>query len=249
VNFRKLRLVSLESFYDCADDPLAQKLLPRFMALKIRGYLKEYAYGALPVDTTDLIGSHFAVCEERQGELFPLTAFKSMSSVKCKTHNVHFPLITLLGSMDMPDHRKAIEGVLASAAARNRPVMYGSSWTKEPAVRDGDRELSRYLRDLFVAMNIFHIRETGAELMTLGVPRFKTDALFMRTWGCVPIRQGGQDLPPIKHAFLGGEPTLLLHSPGIPDSAMVYAEPFEALWRNRIAIRAADPAAATRKAA
>jgi hypothetical protein len=235
IDLDTLKLVELDCFYDLSEKHAAAEVFKQAIQLKLRGYKHEYPYGVLPVDTTDFFGIHFMLCLQKDGNLEPIMAHKSINSFRCELHKVTFPAIHVLGA-NYVSLRAELERIVAEAHAENRPVYYGSSWTIDPMVRSTNRDLVGELRNIFVAINAFQYLEVApAELVTCGVKRFKTEKFFNSTLGYSAI--GGEDAATFKHAFISGEEMVMMHSKSITQTGINAAEPYRNLWENRLVLR------------
>src|ERR1700722_15302698 len=117
-----LQLVTLKGFYECWQQPEAQEILMKTVALKLKGYLHEYESGVLPVDTTDYVGVHHVLCKWTNGEYVPIMAYKSVGFEACSRHCIPFPALAIVGSPGLPetreDTREAVRDLLRECEAK-----------------------------------------------------------------------------------------------------------------------------------
>lgn len=249
LNLDEFQIVVLRSFYDTFDSAKAQEAFSGMAALKLKGYLAEYPYGALPVDTTDFVATHFVLCRKRKisrAPFEPIMAHKWVSSQRCSAHNLHFPAVTILGT-GYPDLRESIEGILEHNQRSGRQVHYGSSWTIDPMIRRTNRPLALELRSLFIAANVFYFDENPGDLfMVCGVKKFKTDKIFT-SLGYDSIALKSKKEPSFNHAFVAKEEMVVMTSSKASVDARSAALRFKALWDARIEI--ANDLASARRAA
>jgi hypothetical protein len=231
----RLRIVVLDSFYDCRDNFFAREFFPKIMQLKLKGYLAEYPHGTLPIDSTDFLCTHYTICIEEKSELRPIMAFKSIGSDRCRHFNVTFPAITILGNCGETPLKRQIQLMLLDAEQKGSSIHYGSSWTIDPEIRN-DRELTKLLRDYFIATNTLHFEMIAPiELMACGILRFKTEQ-FLGSLGYCPVDLRGSGDANFFHAFLNQEPSIMVHATEVSDEAKLIAESFREAWKKRIVI-------------
>jgi hypothetical protein len=238
-----LQLVTLKGFYDCSAKPEAQELFMKMIALKLKGYLHEYASGVLPVDTTDYLGVHHILCRWVRGEYVPIMAYKSVGLEACVRHNILFPALAIVGWPGSPetreDTREAVKGLLGRCEKGKISATYDSSWTIDPETRR-DRQLVRKLRDIFLTAHLFHTAERAPNMSVIcGIFRFKTERFFA-DWGYRPIETPDGSDPLFNHAFLRGEKAIMMSTAKYSDCAWATARNNEALWRDRIVIEGGD---------
>jgi hypothetical protein len=232
---KRLRIVILGSPYDTLQDPLAQSLFAKTMALKIEGYRAEYPYGALPVETTDFIATHSILCDERDDGLIPLMAYRSVSHSCAKTFGLPFGGLAVVNSAGGVEHAKAIQGILNRCEASGREISYDSSWTINPEVRK-DRELTAHLQEIMRAMHVlYHVDYNIPEIVAAGVVRFKMERYY-RFWGYELIAKDGVPLGPIPLPFLRQESVLMFWLSKFSKEALEQAEKYRSLWNERIDI-------------
>ena len=112
----KLRVVVLMNPYDSLVDPEVQKLFSKIINFKIEGYLQEYPYGALPVDTYDFIANHVVLCQEKKGDLFPIMGLKFIEYNTCTMHKLQFPVFLALKNNNLHNHITAVSKICSNSA-------------------------------------------------------------------------------------------------------------------------------------
>ena len=95
-NFASLKIVTIEPLYDNWNNFLARDLFGQIVDVKLKGFGAHYPYGVMPIDTSDFISTHHLICQERDGELEVLSAFKTVDLNKAITHNLTFPALSLV---------------------------------------------------------------------------------------------------------------------------------------------------------
>jgi hypothetical protein len=235
LNPRRLRIVILDSPYDSLGTPEAQALFAKLVALKLKGYGAEYQYGVLPLDQSDFIATHFMVCQERDGELHPIMAYKSVKEPKCRQHGITFASCAHLSRCAKDDKNLlAVEKIIEEANARSSLMAYDGAWTIDPLIRK-DRALVTELKNLFTCIQVNHYAQFGKfDLLLVGVLRFKTEKIF-QDWGYKPLNWKGEQLQPFQSPSLR-EAVWLHHARAFSEQALELSARYTSYWENRIEI-------------
>ncbi len=230
----ELRVVVLEYPTHILSEATPQALLSNLLALRVRGYGKEYPEGVLPLDTYDFIGTHLMVCREENGRLVPISGFRSVFLSTCDFHRLPFPALELIRTAGgATSHEWAVRKILKSCRDEGVSISYESSWTIQPEVRK-DRELTNYIRDMLTAVMALHQRDAKVtQSLVCGVLRFKTDQFF-KGMGFIPLDFMGSTLPELHQASLFGETVVMMHRKKVSEHALMLSEKFESHWANRI---------------
>jgi hypothetical protein len=234
-----LRLVVLDCPYETWNDPPVREWFGKMVALKLMGYQKEYPWGILPLDGSDFIGTHLMVCEEREGQLLPLLAYKSISLGRCRIHQSTFPVLGLAMGCRSERHVAALEAILARHEADPSRLSYDGSWTIHPEARR-DQQRTTLLREIMQAVHVLHHERRGTqEFLSLGAVRFKVEQ-FLGFWGYRPILDLSGVMDPLRlHAYFN-EKVMMMHLVGeFSPAARALAEKYRSLWGSRIEIQRA----------
>lgn len=232
----KLKIIILESFYDCLLDPQIKERAKSFfidlMELKLRGYLAEYPYGYMPFDTTDFIATHHAVCEERDGRLVPLMAYRSILGLKAETHLLTFPLLKLMKDIGEPKYVEAVSEFMEECRKKNRPLSFDSAWTIDPEIRK-DEALTQELRRIMMGIHVLYHKEIDkSAILAGGVVRFKMERLY-RYWGYLPLDLNKVELPNVALPFMFNEQVKMFKLTNFSFQAISESEGVRALWEKR----------------
>ncbi len=228
-------MVTLECPYDNWNNPELVSMFGKMVGLKLRGYRKEYAYGVLPVDTTDFLAAHHLVCAEREGELVPYLGYKVITNRRCRMHNVTFPLVALLQASGATRHASAVSEILEKAEANRQSVSYASSWTAAPEVR-GDTMFSSILNRYVMAYLVLHEQAEPVDVkLACGVPSQKTDRYLIRT-GFQRLTDENGEMPVFQQASLKGEDVVVLRCDRYSDEAQRVASRYAKAWENRVVL-------------
>lgn len=233
----RLRVVVIDCPYDSWEDGQTASFFGKMVGLKLRGYKPEYAYGVMPVDTTDFLANHQLVCRiEDDGSMNPLLGFRSLTYDRCQLHNLPFAGISLCRAAGAPAQEKRVAEIVQSAVDRNRTIAYDSAYTIDPAIRQ-DRELTRTLREIFKGIYVLYRQDYGIhEQIAGGTIRFKTDQFF-EYWGYRPLSTSdGELLPPIQVASLLRESVRVMHLETLTEKSITEAQPWKLMWKNRLTL-------------
>ena len=233
----KLKIVVLESPYDCWNNPFVGNFLKDLLGVKLRGYGKEYPYGVLPFDGADLISTHLAVCRvDQENQLVPLMAFRWTSYNKCKLHYMNFPGMSLLQQANASAHIADLEKIIADIEHKTSDICYTSCFTIEPSERT-DKNRSLMLRELITLLLFNYQKEMNySEILAGGTIRFKIDK-WLSTIGHMPLNNN-PNLGPIKVKHLAGESVQVMHLKKFSFEAIKIAKKWQHLWDDRLIIQA-----------
>lgn len=244
----RFKYVVLEAPYENSNLPAIKNYFPKILSLKKNGYSKAYALGALPVDTTDFIGTHhLLLIEVRKGEWELALGYKTVSLARCSIYGLKFPALALAESSGATSHISYVKKIIDECHSKKLGLTYGGSWTSSPEYRE-QRILNASLRDMMSAMLVhYHRHEKFDHQICLGVPRFKTDQFFSQL-GYESIQLDHSDDSSEKNlensakssagnlfplSSLKREPVTMLHSKSPTPFGIELAEKYQDLWSNR----------------
>lgn len=232
----KLKIVVLESPYDCWNNPFVGSLLKDFIGVKLRGYGKEYPYGVLPIDGADLISTHLAVCRILDnGDLRPIMAIRWTSLKKSRLHYINYPGLSLLQQAGASIHVQALEKIIAEADQHNVDLFYSGGLSIDPLERT-TKDQSLMLRELLTMMYVNYQKETNySELMAGGTMRFKIDN-WLASLGHNPLLNNNVELEPIHVKHLANESVRIMHLKKFSFEALQIARKWQHLWEDRFLI-------------
>lgn len=230
----KLKLVVLHSPYRNWLIPQMPEYFSKMVELKHKGYQKNYPSHYLPVEATDLIGTHHLVFfQDGQNEVL-LSGFKTVFAEQCDFHRLNFPVISMMTRKDQgtPEHRDSVMKIIDDAKIHQQRVSYSSAWTINPEFKDVP-ELAQAAKDLCVAMLYWHGLEysINSEFL-LGVVKAKTDLFFMN-YGYKPISNGSAELPSFSVVDVDDKEVRLLHREAFNKNADVLINKYGRLYQER----------------
>lgn len=201
----QLRFVTLDCPLERWRDPDVRAAFAEMVRLKMLGFSSQHAAGVMPVDTSDFIASHVLTCVEGSDGLHLVSAFRTISSERCREFNLTFSAESLAIAAGAREHAEAVREFVGQDGG----VGYLGSWTIHPSARD-NAALRAALRDDFALGAILAHEEAGIPRIVVGATlRFKVDRLLSPV-GFRPLSLKGAELPPIQVRHLHGEPVLLM---------------------------------------
>lgn len=210
----------------------AAQLFLRMCRLKMRGYGARYANGVLPVDTTDLIGTHLLVCIPSDEGLQPVMGVKSVEFQQCRDYQVEFPGLSLVKRAGSPRHIAAVEKIIQDCSDKNEKLAYLGSWTVDPTY-SWDGPTRHLLKELYSVLYALYYMEKDIRHSILGgTLRFKTEQVFFEL-GYRPLEENGRQLPNIQVSHLRGEPVMVMHVDGLNLRALRLAKEYAEWWKSR----------------
>jgi hypothetical protein len=225
----RLRFVTLDCPLERWQDPDVRAAFAEMVRLKMLGFGAQHAAGIMPVDTSDFIASHVLTCVEAGDGLHIVSAFRSISTERCRAFNLTFSAESLAIAADAREHAAAVREFVG----QDSRVGYLGSWTIHPSARD-NAALRGALRDDFALGVILAHEEAGIPKMVVGATlRFKVDRLLSPV-GFRPLSLRGNALPPIAVRHLQGEPVLMMCRDEA--AAPPEAEAMRARWKARVAL-------------
>lgn len=237
----RLRFVIMESPYDSWGHPRTEEVFAKMMTLKLRGYGKEYPYGVMAVDTTDMISDHLLVCEETDAGLRALVGNKSVPLSKCEQFHLPWPGLSLLEDAKAHPHDEVMRGIIRDCKETGRDLRYAGSWTMDPAER-GQGEWSTILRELFTAIYCsYYMSFPKVGVITGGTVRFKVPD-YVKWLGHEGLALNGVELPPLNVTHLAGESVLWTYMTQVGFEPRQVVRKWQKLWDNQLRIPAQAPA-------
>jgi hypothetical protein len=218
-----VRIVLLDRALELAADARAGALLLKLLHLKVAGYGAEYQRGVLPIDATDLVGTHIAVCQQLpDGELRPLAALKSVSLAACLEYKLPFPAIPVLRASAAPEEASIVAEIVDQHRAEPDKLCYISGWSVLPDYRG-----SRELLGLMWAGGIGWHRAACKEWIAGAVLRFKSD---QRLAALGAERISGV----IKNRLMDDEEVVLMRHRAYTEEAYKLAREHAPLWNEAL---------------
>ena len=232
---KNIKIVILESPYDCWNEDFVGHFFKDLIGVKLRGYGREHPYGVLPIDAADLISTHLSVCRtEDGGHLTPLMSIRWTSLKKCRLHFLNFPGMSLLQQAQRSEHIQALEKIIADLDQRNGDLYYSGALSIDPLWKK-DKEQSLFFRELLTTMYVHYQKQSGyAELMAGGTVRFKIDN-WLQSIGHSPLHP-----EPIHVKHLAGETVQVMHLKDFSFEALRIAKKWQHYWEDRMVIGATE---------
>jgi len=230
-----LKIVVINSVYDTIKtSPQVLELFPKIVKLKLEGYEAEYPYGVLPLDTSDFICTHYAVCKKTSTGLTPLMAYRSITWEKCVEHFLEIPALKL-ARYGTENHIKSISEKLEHLSNQKSRVSYDSSFTIHPSIRN-NKDKRDLLKNIMLSMHVLAHQDYDIPyIFAGGVERFKMEKMY-HFWGYQDLSWKGEKLPPVYPEFVLKEPTSIFFCDSFSKEGVSIAKEFKSYWDNRIEI-------------
>lgn len=234
---KNLKIVILESPYDCWNNPFVGDFLKDLIGIKLRGYGKEYPYGVIPIDGADLISTHLAVCRTSISQkLIPIMGIRWTSLKKCRLHYHNFPGLSLLQQAGAAEHLNALENIILNIDNNGGDLFYSGSLSIDPLERT-NKEQSLLIREILTMLYVNYQKERNyPELMAGGTMRFKIEK-WLSSLGHLPLSTNEHELNPIRVKHLAGETVKVMHLKKFSFEALKIAQKWQHLWEERLHIQ------------
>lgn len=229
----KLKLVTVDYLSEAWDEPHVVDFYKKIISTKLKGYHKEFPTSVLPVDTTDFIAIHQAVCLPIKNELKPVMVFKTTPLSRCERSRITFPVLAMAQQAKSPGHIKVVSDILSAARHNNHELGYSGCWTVDPEFRK-DRDFARTLREITMAMYMHtHYHYNIDEHLVSATLKFQTDKLFA-DYGHTLLHDKGTPLSTIKLYHLYDAEAVFMYVRRFSKLATDIADKWQHLWEQRI---------------
>lgn len=220
MNGKQIRLVVLDNPLSSWDSSLTQDLFRKLVYLKRQVYAHDVHKNAMPVNTTDFVGTHLLVCEQHAtGVLFPLAAVRAVTLDTCVKRRAPFAWIG--------EGLKAIEKVVTNAKKKKKSIAYIDGWVFQPKLFENEEALKE-VKDFLAAALVFYCRDFKvSQCITPSVKRFKMDSYLKNMGFC-------QATPQFKAFQLNDQPVKMFHLDEFSQGAITVAKVCEPLWDDKV---------------
>jgi hypothetical protein len=233
MNPRDLKVIILDNPYDQLADALVQKIFPKCLELRVRGFRSRYDDGVLPFDTSDFFATHILVGTGSLDNFSALLGFKQFTLSRCEHFKATFAPLALMKQLNLTEHAGVIESILGRCRKESREISYLGSLVMNPEVKT-DKVMSSYLLDLFIVLQYFFANEFNIQEGIVGTTlRFKTDRLA-RTLGYKPLASGDKILDPVAVPFAQNDLSQFHHRIGFAKATQDLALNFKEVWEQVI---------------
>lgn len=234
----KYQLVILDCAYNTIHQDQTIDLLGKIARFKITCYRAAYAYGILPFDALDVVGTHFLLCEKTANGLEPVVGLKYVSHTQCRKFNLRFPIFGFFDAPDTDLHKQAMQEMLAHADSQGESLGYFGSWTMLPSVRENPA-LAKACKELTEASAVFYQRYFGfSTAITIAMRKFRVEAVH-KFVGMVPLSLAGKELGIFRAQVMLGDRCSIsvLHAQNLSKEVKALADTYNDLWKNRLEIK------------
>ena len=231
-----LQVVILRCPYANWEDEEMQSLYGKMVHLKLKGYLRKYDFGVLPVDTSDYFSDHILFCiRNEKGDWMPISGTKSLSYEICPRFRYEFTPVAFMKNHQNLRHLEALHGVVEKCERQGKKINYFSSWTMDPDYKK-DVTLKQYaVESLGAILSYYLVDNDIAESIAIGLPDFKTDELLC-SWGYRPLQWQNCPLDAVPLPNFGNRAGLVVHLKNFSGFARQLQRKYSQLWSERIVI-------------
>lgn len=228
---KNLKIVVLDNPFASWDSPFVREMFDKIILLKKVGFQSRFPITYAPIDKSDFHGIHFALCQERNGELFPVMAFKVIEKARCEKYGMPFSGGLLGDQTGSIFHSKANRAFVEKHSDKN--IAYSSSFAIDPMTAKEDRaEVIDFLVPLFTYAHIhFDIQKS----LAIGSCHTHTDTMYHKM-GLLPLKYEGEVLEPIAFPCHANQVFEIQGLEELTPYCLELAKKKIGLWRSRIHI-------------
>jgi len=228
---KNLRILVLDNPFASWDSPFVREMFNKIILLKKLGYQSRFPLNYAPVDKSDFHGTHLGFCQERNGELFPITAYRVIEKSRCEKYGMPFSGEVLCDSTGSQNHIQALKNFVSKYSDLN--IAYSSSFTIDPNIpREERKEAIDFLIPLFAYS---HIHWKIDKSLALGSCRTHTDTMYHQM-GLLPIKHEGRPLEPINFPCYANERFEVQACEELTPYCLELAKKYLFLWKGRIQV-------------
>ncbi len=234
-----LKPVLIECPYDTWANPKVREYFSSAIGLKLSGYLREYAYGVLPFDTSDFVATHHLICRDTDAGLEPLICAKILTLKRCQTHSLAFPPLAALRTIPRASvrHLAVVEKIVARFENNPQALTYVGGITILPEARRDRALVARLWDGLKAAWLSFDLENGVQESILFSAVRFKMNRIF-GSIGYNELEVDGQVLAPVSMpTLMNGHEAWLEHRQEISKEALALVKRHELWNRTRVELR------------
>jgi hypothetical protein len=229
---KKFRVVIIDYPIYALDNTECSEIFGKALSIKHAGYSLTYGENVLPMDKTDFFSTHIMLCEEVNDQLIPIIIYKATPYDRCLHYGIEFPGLSIVKADGHPDCVREIETILSNLDNPNM-ISFDSSWAQNPEYRfSKDSQLKNCLKEITMMFAVKHHEEFRLpHMMTLGVVKVKTDKFFEQI-GLKKLTGPSR----FKLKSLNDSDVYIYHNNAFSDEALIMAEKYNELWKNKLVI-------------
>lgn len=209
MNASRLRVVTIDNFYQCIEIPLVRQLFGELIRLRSQGYGPEYSESFLPLDSADFICRHHFLCLKTDSALVPIGGCRQIFLDSCDFYDMELPILKLIRGGTDKDAIAAVNDLIQQARLQKRRLVYGSGITIRKDWR-ANSEFSEIFRKFIAAVVVEDCKDPKVEAsICAAAMKFKVH-LWLEKMGFEALTHKGARLGVLPNALVGGEPLLLM---------------------------------------
>lgn len=228
---RNLKIVVIDNPYASWDSPFVREMFNKIVLLKKTGFQSRFPIKYAPVDKSDFHGTHFALCQEKAGELFPVMAFKVIEKSRCEKYGMPFSGGVLGEQTGSIEHIEATREFVEKNKDQN--IAYSSAFAIDLNIPKEDRvKAIDFLVPLF---SYAHIHWGIKKSLAIGSCHTHTDTLYHRM-GLLPLKYNGKALGPVSFPCHADQVFEIQGLEELTPFCLEKAQKYIGLWNSRIHI-------------
>lgn len=209
-------------------NPMAQTLFSRLLEMRQRSFMKYYGDDVYTLSEDDAYNDYLAICEERDGDLFPIFTYKIISLSTCTKYNLDFPMFYHTRSQE----DQLVHGEISAMVRENLKkgeVSYMSSVVTCPEFQTNNRRLLPEMKRLGM-IGLYELINGKGEVYAIGSDKTKSWMMMVNV-GFETINS-----EPIWIKTIGDD-AFMLRFKEEPESALKCRELYPNAWAERIEIK------------
>ncbi len=213
-----------------------RKIISDLFKLKLDGYCSHYPYGILPISDYDFMGTHVCLAIKRKDDLFPVSAFKSISYQDCLDFDAPFPVINhKFGKYkdQFPEHVEALKSWEENLKKNNSKFAYNASWTMQSDLKG---ELRTAIRDVSYSLFYHYYTTEGIEHVINSTSCNYGVNKHQEAMGLKYLKDSSsQALPPFESPVFHNQPFYIMYldQDGFSELFTRRSEKFSSIWKRR----------------
>jgi hypothetical protein len=228
---RNLKVVVIDNPFASWDSPFVREMFNKILLLKKTGFQSRFPVKYAPVDKSDFHGTHFALCQERGSELFPVMAFKVIEESRCEKYGMPFSGGVLGDQTGSLEHIEATKAFIKKHQGLN--IAYSSAFAIDLNIPKEERNVSiDFLVPLFTYA---HIHWGIDKSLAIGSCHTHTDTMYHRM-GLLPLMHKGKTLGPVPFPCHADQVFEIQGLEELTTFCLEMAEKYVGLWKSRIHI-------------
>lgn len=229
----KLKIVVLDNFYSNMEDARSREFFLEMLQIRKDGYGPDYPERHLPIDGADFIARHNIICISQSSNLYPVATFLNVDIARYQYYHLSFPILNAAKAIQSAIHINAVESILNQNKHATDKLGYFGGFTIRKQIRR-NQALSKKIKELVVGtLYSDFIKNNYIGAFTAGVPRFKTDQVWIKA-GYNMLKYNEVALPVMPKFNAEGEPLTLMYAEKMSEWSQQCFEENRRIFQERI---------------